>query len=123
MIQSILENIKRGGSQLEVMVYEKLYDFVALLRGLNVLMNPAIGIVNCGVALVDMAITLCNVIDYLLGLIAFTQDIGVYSEIGNRVMCHDDIRWYMSVDAATTLYETPLADMETLMDYYTRREN
>ena len=84
-------------------------DLRAYLRRFNVGFDSTQCVVDRNVALVDIAVGFCDVVDLRVGKSVFVHHIGVYPEICRRVMGYDYIGWHVSGYAAASFYETPFA--------------
>lgn len=98
------------------MVLDESEDGIALGTLRHILIDASHGIEHRRVALIDVSVAFCDVVDYILALLPATQDEGVDSVIGDRVVGHYHKRRHMVVDTAAPLYERPFTYVETLVD-------
>lgn len=108
---------------LEVVGADEGQDGVAYGRRIDVGLDAAQGVEDGDTALVDVAVGLCDIIDFLVGEAIFAHYVGVHPEVGRGVMGDDYVRGNVARNAASTLYQTPFAHTGVLMQHGVGGEN
>ena len=85
-------------------------NLVAFGRWFHVVLDAAQCVEHRSVALVNMTVCLGNVVDDFVGEAFVPHYVGVNAVVADGVVCHDDERRHIAVDAASTFYHSPFAD-------------
>lgn len=107
-----------------VVVADEREDFVALLARLDVSLDAAHGVEQRGARLIDMAVSLGDVVDDFfaeVGMLA--QDYMVDAIVCCGVVGDDGVRGHIGGDAAAALDESQFTHVDTLVEDDIRRED
>ncbi len=117
-----VEHVDRDSYDAQVVAPDEVYYFRADFRWINVCLDALQGVVNRDAALVNVAVSLGNIVDIGVGEAVFTHYISIHTKICGRIMGNDYIRGYIAGDAASTLYQGPFPDIGFFVDNAIRRQ-
>lgn len=112
------------GDNLEVAALDELEYLGTLGRLVNVGFDALEGVEYRCAGLIEVTVTLGDVVDSLLGETAvLAQQIGVDTKVACGIVGHDTERGHVACNAASALDEHPFTDLGVLVDHDARRED
>ena len=117
----LLHHFQRKSCDVQVVIANEIDDCITLWRWIDISFDTLDSVEDRCVALIDVAIATCDVVDGFFALVAFAKDKCIDAKVGDRIVSHDDIWRDIVVDATSAFDKYPFSDMAFLMHQSHRR--
>lgn len=114
---------RKLGRDVVVVTLQEPEDIASLFSLINILANALACMVKRYARLIDMAVAFRYVVYLIVAHAGFTKNVGVNTEVRDRIVCHHNIRRHVAGHSASTFHKYEIADFIAFVNERTRREN